>query len=239
VSDRPVVSVVIPVFNGEPFVGEAIQSVLDQTHQPLEVIVVDDGSTDGSAGVARSFAGVRVLESENAGPAAARNAGAAVARGEFVAFHDADDVLPPDKLEVQVGYLLDHPEVGCVLGRQEVLLEEGVELPEWARISPDLERLHPDVAEYGAVALITMVLRTELFRELGGFDESYVHGEDADFLLRLRSRAPVETLDSVVLRRRIHGANLSDDVAALRLGTFRVLKDHIRRLRDAGGGRSG
>ena len=75
----PLVSVVIPVFNGERFLAAAIQSVLDQTHRPLELIVVDDGSSDGSATVARSFEGVRVIEQEHAGPGAARNRGVAAA----------------------------------------------------------------------------------------------------------------------------------------------------------------
>ena len=77
------VSVVIPVFDGERFLAEAIQSVLDQTYAPVEIIVVDDGSTDGSAGVARSFAAVRLLEQDNAGPGAARNRGHAAARGSY------------------------------------------------------------------------------------------------------------------------------------------------------------
>jgi glycosyltransferase involved in cell wall biosynthesis len=237
-TDPGVASVVIPVLNGERFLGEAIQSVLAQSYRPIEVIVVDDGSTDGSVGVARSFPGVRVLEEGHAGPAVARNIGARAATGEFLAFHDADDVLPPDKLEVQIRFLLEHPDTGCVLGRQALMLEPQVEMPDWAKITPDVAERYPDVAEFGAVPLISMVMRRSLFLECGGFDPSYVHGEDADYLMRVRQRAPVATLDSVVLERRIHSGNLSHDVTALRLGTFRVLRDHARRLRaqDADGG---
>lgn len=78
---------------------------------------------------------------------------------------------------------------------------------------------------------MSMVVRASLFDEIGGFDPTYVHGEDADWLLRARQRADVATLDSVVVRRRIHSGNLSNDVQALRRGTFRVLRDHMRRLR--------
>jgi glycosyltransferase involved in cell wall biosynthesis len=226
-------SVVIPVFNGERYLGEAVASVRAQSYRPVEVIVVDDGSTDGSADLARSIAGVRVLEQERAGPAVARNAGATAATGEFLAFHDADDLLPPDKLECQIGHLLDHPEVGCVLGRQELMLEPGVEMPDWAKLAPEFAEQRPDIVELGAVPLISMVMRRSLFVECGGFDPAYVHGEDADYLMRARQRAPVVTLDSVVLRRRIHAGNLSHDVSALRTGTFRVLRDHARRLRAA------
>ena len=216
----PLVSVVIPVFNGERFLGAAIQSVLDQTYRPVEVIVVDDGSTDDSASIARSFPSVRVIQQAHAGPATARNRGVAAASGGFLAFHDADDLMPADKLTRQVGHLREHPEVGCVLGRQELLLEEGVERPAWA--------------ERGEAPLMSMVVRASLFDEAGGFDPTYLHGEDADCLLRMRQLARVATLDSVVLHRRIHEGNLSNDVQALRRGTFRVLRDHMRRLRAEG-----
>ena len=224
-------SVVIPVFNGERYLAEAIGSVLEQTYEPVEVIVVDDGSTDGSAEIARSFDGVEVIVQPNAGPAQARNRGIAAARGEFLAFVDADDTVPPDKLELQVAHLRAHPEVGCVLGRQRIVLEPGVELPLWAYLSPEMARKHPDIAEHGQVPHMSMVVRSSLFEQVGVFDASYVHGEDADWLMRARERAPIATLNDVVLHRRIHGANLSNDLQALRAGTFRVLRDHARRMR--------
>ena len=115
----PLVSVVVPVYNAEEFVGAAIESLLAQDYSSFEVIVVDDGSSDASADVAGSFPGVQVVRQSNAGPAAARNAGIERARGEFVAFHDADDLVPPTKLSVQVRFLLEHQEVDCVLARQE------------------------------------------------------------------------------------------------------------------------
>jgi glycosyltransferase involved in cell wall biosynthesis len=237
---RALASVVIPVFDGERYLGEAVESVLAQTYRSVEVIVVDDGSTDRSALLARSFPGVRVLEQERSGPAVARNTGAAAATGEFLAFHDADDLMPPDKLELQIGYLLENPDVGCVLGRQQLMVEPGVEMPEWAKLAPEFAERRPDIVELGAVPLISMVMRRSLFVECGGFDPAYVHGEDADYLMRARQRAPVVTLDSVVLRRRVHSGNLSHDVSALRTGTFRVLRDHARRLRaaDASSGES-
>ena len=211
------VSVVIPVFNGERFLAAAIQSVLDQTYRPVEVIVVDDGSTDASAAIARSFEGVRVIGQEQAGPGAARNRGVAAATGELLAFLDADDLMPADKLELQVAHLRTHPEVGCVLGRQELVIEPEAEKPPWA--------------EPGEAPLMSMVLPAALFDRVGKFDTTYFHGEDADWLLRARQHVSVATLDSVVLHRRVHADNLSNDVKALRLGTFRVLRDHMRRRR--------
>src|SRR3954468_8267905 len=96
------VTVVIPVYNGERFLGEAIESALGETHQPVEVIVVDDGSTDGSAAVAESYPEARLLRAENGGPGAARNVGVAAARGEAVANLDADDLMVPERVERQL-----------------------------------------------------------------------------------------------------------------------------------------
>src|SRR6476469_5199531 len=128
---RPLVSVVIPAFDAERFLGEAIESVLAQTYAPVETIVVDDGSSDGTVAVASAYAEVTVVEQPNGGPAAARNRGFAASRGELIAFHDSDDAMTPDKLEVQAGLLIDRPEVGCVLAEQELLIEPGAELPFW------------------------------------------------------------------------------------------------------------
>src|SRR3954451_4497775 len=93
---RPLVSVVIPAFNSERFIGEALASVSAQTYAPVETIVVDDGSSDDTAEVARAHAGISLIEQENSGPSAARNRGFAASRGEFVAFHDSDDLMTPD-----------------------------------------------------------------------------------------------------------------------------------------------
>ena len=114
----PLVSVVIPVYNAEEFVAEALDSVFAQDYEPLEVIAVDDGSSDGSAQIVASYAEVRFFRQENREASAARNVGITAANGEFVAFVDADDVVPPNKLSLQIGYLLEHPDVVCVLGRQ-------------------------------------------------------------------------------------------------------------------------
>ncbi len=114
----PLVTVVMAVYNAEAFLAEALDSVYAQDYEPFEVVLVDDGSTDGSAAIAQSYPGLRYLRQENGGPSAARNAAIAAARGELVAVADADDVQLPGRLSVQVGYLVEHPEVAVTLGRQ-------------------------------------------------------------------------------------------------------------------------
>src|SRR5436305_1935247 len=111
VINQPLVSVVMPAFNAEAFVAEGIESVLAQDYECVEVIVVDDGSTDNTSAVASRYP-VKCIAQKNSGIAAARNAGVAVSRGSLVAFLDADDIWLPGKLSTQVAYLLKHPEVG-------------------------------------------------------------------------------------------------------------------------------
>jgi glycosyltransferase involved in cell wall biosynthesis len=219
----PLVSVVVPVYNAEEFVAAAIKSLLAQTSPSFEVIVVDDGSTDRSAEIAGSFPEVETLRQSNAGPAAARNAGISRARGDFVAFHDADDLVPPTKLDVQVGYLLEHPGVDCVLARQE-----WIDPPAWlAR-----DAVYGDL---GGIPLPSAVYRASVLRELGGFNESFRTGEDVDLLIRLRERGGrYAIVPEVLLYRRFHGDNLSV-VGGPPKNRIRSLKEKLDRERARGG----
>jgi glycosyltransferase involved in cell wall biosynthesis len=199
----PLVSVIVAVYNGARFLRPALESLLAQNYEPFETVFVDDGSEDETAEIAQSFPGIRYIRQTNQGLAAARNAGLELARGEFLAFLDADDLLPPNKLSVQVGYLCQHPEVGCVLGRQEIILEEGVEPPSW--LSRDL--LYGDV---GGIPLGSAMIRRSILENLGGFDPSYLYAEDRDLFVRMRERGvEVAVLPDRVLYRRLHGSNMN------------------------------
>lgn len=217
----PLVSVVIPAFNAASFLAEALEGLLAQDYDSTELIVVDDGSTDGTGDVADRF-GVTVIRQTNRGPAAARNAALSVARGEFVAMNDADDISPPSRLSTQVGYLLDHPEVACVMGRQV-----WIDPPPWLsrdRVTGDL----------GGVPPGTAVFRASVLRELGGYDESFRTGEDMDLLIRLRAAGYDYTvLESDVLYRRFHGENLSVK-PVLPANRMRSLKAKLDRERARG-----
>src|SRR5947209_3180876 len=115
----------------------------------------------------------------------------------------------------RVCYLREHADGCCLRGRQELMIDPGIQKPRWA--------------EAGEAPLMSMVVRAPLFDEVGGFETTHTHGEDADWLLRARAFTAIPTLESVVLRRRIHAGNLSNDEDALRRSTFRVLRDHMRR----------
>src|ERR1044072_1619841 len=117
------VSVIIPVYNGGRYLRAALESVFAQTYRPIEVIVVDDGSADDSGLIAQSFPEVRHMRQQNQGVAAARNNAIAASRGEFLAFLDQDDLWTPEKLRLQIGYLLTHPELGYTLTQQKFFLD--------------------------------------------------------------------------------------------------------------------
>jgi glycosyltransferase involved in cell wall biosynthesis len=191
----PLVSVVMPVYNGEAFLAEALQSVFAQDYTPFEVLVVNDGSADRSGEIARSFSGVRYFEQENEGASAARNLAIAHSSGEYVAFVDADDVIPPSKLSVQVGYLEAHTQVSCTLGRQH-----------WTQEPPAAVR-DAVWGDIDGIPLVSMVVRRDALLEIGALDED--QGGDMDFLVRLRAAGhEFVVLPEIVLHRRYHGGNL-------------------------------
>src|SRR3954453_12452168 len=132
-NESPLVSVIIPVYNGARYLGAALESVFAQTYRNFEVIVVDDGSVDDSGVIAQSFPDVHYIHQTNQGVAAARNHGIEAARGGYFAFLDQDDLWTADKLKLQIEYLLTHPEVGYTLTQQKYFLDPGGTLPPWFR----------------------------------------------------------------------------------------------------------
>ena len=194
---KPLVSVVTPVYEGEAFLREALDSVFAQDYEPFEAIVVDDGSTDGSGAIARSYPALRYIRQENQGQCAAYNVGIEAARGELVAIADQDDVQLPHRLSVQVEYLVEHPEVTLTLGRQRWITAPPNAVPD--RVWGDLD----------GIPLASMVFRKRAVVEIGGFDARLRTGEDTDLLVRLRERGHAfVVLPQIVVHRRYHGGNI-------------------------------
>jgi glycosyltransferase involved in cell wall biosynthesis len=181
----PIVSVVIPVYNGERYLAQAIQSVLEQTYKNFELIVVDDGSTDGSAATAKSFedARLRYHYQKNGGASKARNTGIELARGGLIAFLDSDDVWLPQKLEKQIAYLEAHNEIGAVYCWYRVLAA-GESREIWKGIVSQ-DPFGIITAGYGLLPSITM-FRREVLNNVKGFDEDLIGSEFEDRELTLR-----------------------------------------------------
>ena len=220
----PLVSIIIPVFNGERFLREAVESVLAQKYSPVEIIIVDDGSTDGTATVARSFPEtVRYRHQTNHGPAAARNRGIEQAQGNLIAFADADDLWPSHKLELQLPYLIRDSKIDIVLGRiQQVLLSE------------------TQAKEIGdpafSVNLGSAVIRRSCFERVGLFDETMRYSEDVDWFMRAREgAAAIMTIDAVTLFYRQHEQNMTRGKSTSELNVLKALKKSLDRRREQTG----
>ena len=185
---NPLVSVIIPAYNCEAFIERALHSVLRQTWQNVECIVVDDGSRDRTADVVVGFGDrVRYVRQDNAGASAARNRGISLATGDYIAFLDADDSWVPSKLALQVRVFQEHPKIALVYTRCRFLREgqidahEGLAVTDYDAGEVDLFTDFRQVFENPYLATSTVMVDAAVVRSVGGFDPSLVTAEDLDF----------------------------------------------------------
>jgi len=221
----PKVSVIIPVYNGERFLAEAIESALNQDYPDFEIIAVDDGSTDRSPEILGSYPDLRVIRQENRGVAAARNRGLESSGGDYIAFLDQDDLWLPEKLRRQAGFLQHHPAADMVVVHQEMFLQPGMSRPSWLR--PRL--LEEPHKTFVPSAFMT---RKGLFEKIGTFNETYRNGSDSDLMFRIQDAGiSFEILPEVLVRRRIHDANESQHTHVSQTEILRLIRDSIQRKR--------
>jgi glycosyltransferase involved in cell wall biosynthesis len=207
---KPQVSVVIPTYNRAWCLGEAVDSVLAQRFRDFELIVVDDGSTDATAAVLAGYGGtIRILQQENRGVSAARNAGIAAARGELIAFLDSDDIWLPVKLWRQVEFFNRYPEA-LICQTEEVWVRNG------RRVNPGRRHRKPEgmifepSLELCLVSPSAVMVRRELFDRVGFFDERLPACEDYDLWLRVSCRYPVHLIETpLIVKRGGHADQLS------------------------------
>ena len=225
IEDGPMVSVIMPVFNGERYLAEAIESVLAQGYQPLELIVVDDGSTDGSGSIASSFGGeVRYTYQRNQGPAIARNTGLELAQGEIIGFLDADDRWPSGRLDLQLACLVGDPSVEVVMGHAQYLRQRPA-----PGDSPETEELSDPLFLFNLSATI---LRKSVFDTVGRFDPELYYCDDYDWFFRAQERGVrLVTLSQVTLHYRRHEGNITNDRDRGNSYFMRTLKKRLDRQR--------
>ena len=223
---RPLLSVLVPVRDGERHLAETIESVLRQDWRPLEMLVIDDGSTDGSAAIAEGFGPpVRCFRRAPAGVAAARNAAVAEARGAFLLHLDADDLLPAGSIALRMSAFEADADLELVAGHLEVFFSPEMDTRARARL-----RL-PEGPQRGHISGVSIV-RAEAFRRVGVLDESLRVGADIDWFARATETGlRIRVLDDVVLLRRIHGRNMSLTLREERVDRLRVLKAALDRRR--------
>lgn len=211
----PQLSVIIPVWNGALYLDASIQSVLQQGFPDIEIIVVDDGSTDGSAElVSRMGKGITCISQQNQGPAAARNTGLQSSSGEFVAFIDSDDIWRKGRLSRQLAYLHDHPAIDIVQGQIQYMRQFEVE---WL----------PYDAPFYAMSLSTALFRRELFDQVGVFDISMRYCEDVDWFFRAQQIGiAMHRQSGVTLYYRRHKDNLTNRNDLVKYYTLRCIRKY-------------
>jgi len=217
--DAPAVSVIIPAYNSAAFIAEAVESVRAQTFGDHEVIVVDDGSSDGTEEVVRRLgAGVRYHRQPNQGPAAARNAGIGLSRGDLVCFLDADDLWMPEKLARQTAFMAAHPEIGLLFTDAIESHGEIVQKPSIvstmkfgadATSQVPIEDAFRKLLIENFVPTSSVMLRRSCVATTGLFDVGLQNVEDREMWLRMAASYPIACLPQVLARKRSHGANIS------------------------------
>lgn len=237
IADNPLVSVVIPAYNAEAHIEECIESVAaQQVDFDIELIVVDDGSTDKTWALLSKHAGSIRLRQDNRGPAAARNAGVSQARGDFVAFLDADDLWPVGKLQLQVDLMRKHPDAAMCFGDcrqfddsdwwpQTLFDEGGYGESSWGH-GPYLPGAYSRLLDGGFLTTGSVVVRRGVLEAVGGFAEDLRLVEDLDLWLRISRLHPILWCKAVCLLRRRHAHNTSREPEAMGLAYLNVLQRH-------------
>ncbi|MEM7647637.1 MAG: glycosyltransferase family A protein [Cyanobacteria bacterium P01_A01_bin.70] len=226
------VSVVIPAYNAEKTIKETIDSVLAQTFQDFEAIVINDGSTDNTLNILKAYSDdrLKIFSFENSGPQKSRNRGLAEAQGKYISFIDADDMWTADKLELQLKTLESNPDVSVVYSWSDVVNEESVLLRQGGHLirrgDVFVDLLLVNFVESGS----NFLAETTAVRNVGGFDEAIVAGQDRDILLSLANKYQIDVVPKtqVFYRKSSSSKSWSSNIQRTRAGIEQVISKHSR-----------
>lgn len=221
----PRISVILPVFNTEKYVAEAIESVLTQTYPSIELICIDDCSTDTSLQILQSFGDkITIIKNQvNSGIATSRNNGIAIARGEYLAFMDSDDIWEKDKLALQMEQFKNNPHLGISFTHMKCFISP--ELPEEIK---NTRYCPPDIMP-GYISA-TAVVSASIFKKVGYFDTEWKVGEFIDWFARAKAlNVSFGTLPNVSLLRRIHATNTGVTKRTSRSDYIKIVKKALER----------
>lgn len=221
--DTPFISVIIPTFNRIALLRETVESVRNQTFRDFEIIVVNDGSTDGTSDWLRSQRDLRVIEQENRGIAASRNRGASVARAPWLAFLDHDDLWAPEKLERQARFVQDNPDVALVAVRHVPLGKKfrTPSAPQWVKGDLFLRAYAESF-----IHTSTVLIRADVFSEIQGFPTSYRFADEFHVWLTIAASYPIAYYDEPLVFIRLYEANTSHNRLGVRTETEDILRKH-------------
>ena len=206
------VSVVMAVFDGERYIREAIDSILGQSFRDFEFIIINDGSTDNTAGILQQYAQLDerllVFQQENRGLIAALNRGCGQARGKYIARLDADDVSVPDRFEKQVDFLDRHPAVAVLGGAIKLINPKGALIGEW-RYPVDDRQIKEELLRTNCLCHPAIMMRKDAFDATEGYRRPFRHAEDYDLWLRMAERFELANLPDILLYYRVHAGQVS------------------------------
>ena len=218
-TQKPIVSVLMPVYNTERYVGQAVESILSQSFKDFEFIILDDGSTDSSLKILKKYAAqdprIRLISRENRGVIRARNDLLAQATGEFIAIMDADDVSFPERLALQVEFLKANLDVVCLGGAHEVIDEDGRLLTRLPLPEQDQEIQELALAGHGSICNPCAMIRRLSLVEIGGYDETLLCAEDLDVWLKLGEIGKLANLKPTILKYRLLKSSISQQHGVL------------------------
>ena len=231
-SVNPKVSVIIAAYNGEKYISDAIESVFNQTYKNIEVIVVDDGSTDSTAERIKQYLSrVKYLYQDNAGVANARNSGIQNSQGEFIAFLDHDDIWLPEKIERQVDYFLKnsqskfvHTPVRYINHLGEIIEPSGY----WGELKFNGEVKNvKEIFMHFAMLQSTMMIKKEIFDEIGLWNQAFTSGDGYDLCLRIALKYTLGFINKPLALYRLHDSNISKNVIRFDLAKIRVVEKFL------------
>lgn len=224
-AETGLVSVVIPAFNGAKYLGETIESILAQTYRPIEILVVDDGSTDATAEVAQRFGEpVRYIRQQNAGTAAARNRAIAESRGEFIALLDQDDLWVPHKLERQIPRFSEDPRIGLVFAGIEFFDTKSGKIT--ATYFPGDELGLCDLLAHVVLPVQTILFRRTALEKIGPFDTTLGGTDDWDIGIRMAAEYRMVGVNEILGRVRLHDTQQGRNTDRMFHNAMRVLDKH-------------
>lgn len=230
------VTVIIPTYNRMGTIAESVQSVLDQTYSNLELLIVDDGSTDGTESVIKEFTDNRinyVRMDKNGGVANARNVGVSLAKTDWIAFQDSDDIWHKDKLEKQMTYAKEHPEYALIYSKYRLIYPDGEEsvVPAYPNEVMEGDIFKP-LLERNVIGAPTVLVKRETFMDIGGFDTAFHALEDWDFVIRFAKQYRIGFIDEMLMDARMLNGGVSSNIAnyyEARCRMLRLYKDDMLR----------
>lgn len=229
---QPAVSVIVPAYDAEKYLAAALDSIRAQTLSTWQAIVVDDGSTDGSAAVLERYRGdsrIEIIRQEHSGPAAARNRGLARCAAEYVAFLDADDLWVPTYLEEMLHELRANPAAVAAFTGWQYVDRTGQPMPQAIIPSPSSGRqLRDDLLWRNPLVSSGVVVRRRALDACGGFDTEFTQAQDWDMWLRLLAVGPFIAVPKRLVWYRTHGENITENVAVAETYRLKVLRRHLR-----------